>query len=192
MPCGLVCVPNVHSTTSQKPASIAMTAVCIMPIAVAPPMSIVEQKAGVMPRNAATREAQPCCSPMIAGMSTRTPSIASRFTPQSSIARFAASSVKPIVLVPGSFPKRESPMPAIAQRSRSRVTSGISAPEAEHGVAHELALALLVLGPDVAVDEALAIRVADGGHDAAAGDRLARPGDLREAGAELADRADAA
>src|SRR5205807_1532015 len=143
------------------------------------------QRAGVMPRNAATRDAQPCCSPMIAGMRTRTPSMASRSTPQSSSARFAASSVKPIVLVPGSFPKRESPMPAIAQRSRSRVASGMSARERQHGAAHELPLALRVLGPDVAVDEALAARVADGRHVAAARDRLARPGDLREAGAEL-------
>jgi hypothetical protein len=39
----LVWVPNVHSTASQNPASMAMTAVCIMPTAVAPPMSIVAQ-----------------------------------------------------------------------------------------------------------------------------------------------------
>src|SRR5579862_1838485 len=192
-PCGLFWQANAQRTVVQKPASIAMTALCTMPIAVAPPMSIVEHNAGVMPRNAATRDAQPCCSPMIAGMSTRTPSIASRSTPQSSIARFAASSVNPIVLVHGSFPKRESPMPAIAQRSRSRTGSGISAArEREHGAAHELALALLVLGPDVAVDQALAVRVVDGGHAATARDRLARPGDLREAGAELAHRPHAA
>ena len=125
-PCGLFWHAKAQSTVVQKPASIAMTAVWTMPIAVAPPMSMVEQKAGVMPRKAATREAQPCCSPMIAGMRTSTPSISSRRIPQSSTARLAASSVKPMALVPGSLPKRDSPIPAIAQRSRSRVGSRMS------------------------------------------------------------------
>src|SRR4029077_5559769 len=149
----------------------------------------VEQKVGVIPRNAATREAQPCCSPITAGMRTSTPSIESRSMPQSSIARFAASSVKPIALVPGSFPKRERPMPAIAQRPLSRAGSPMSGVrEGEDGVADQLPLALLVLGPDVTACEPLGAGVADGRHPAAAGDRLARPGELREAGAKLADR----
>ena len=113
-PCGLFWQAKAQSTVEQNSASIAMTAVWIMPIAVAPPMSMVEQKEGVRPRKAATREAQPCCSPITAGIRARTPSIASRATPQSSIARLAASSVKPIVLVPGSFPKRDRPTPAMA------------------------------------------------------------------------------
>ena len=46
-----------------------------MPTAVAPPMSMVAQNDGVMPRNAATRDAQPCCSPICAGMRQSTPSI---------------------------------------------------------------------------------------------------------------------
>src|SRR5437773_1673615 len=99
-PCGLFWQAKAQSTVEQKPASIAMTAVWIMPMAVAPPMSMVEQKEGVRPRKAATREAQPCCSPITAGIRARTPSIASRATPQSSIARLAAPSVKPIVPVP--------------------------------------------------------------------------------------------
>src|SRR5262249_41262474 len=123
MPCGFVCVPKVQSTTSQNPASMAMTAVCIMPTAVAPPMSMVAQNDGTMPRNAATREAQPCCSPICAGIRQSTPSTSSRATPQSSMARFAASRQKPIALTPGTLPKRDRPMPATAWRLRSRAGS---------------------------------------------------------------------
>src|SRR5437870_9368046 len=155
-PCGLFWQAKAQSTVEQKPASVAMTAVWIMPIAVAPPMSMVEQKEGVRPRKAATREAQPCCSPITAGMRANTPSIASRATPASSIARLAASSVKPMVLVPGSLPKRERPMPAMAWRSRSRLGSGIlRAAEGQRRASDQLSLARLVLGPDLALDQAL-------------------------------------
>ena len=77
-PCGLFWHAKAQSTVVQNPASIAITAVCTMPMAVAPPMSMVEQNVGVTPRKAATRDAQPCCSPITAGMSTSTPSMASR------------------------------------------------------------------------------------------------------------------
>src|SRR2546428_9243374 len=190
-PWGLFWQAKAQRTVVQKPASIAMTAVWIIPIAVAPPMSMVEQKAGVMPRKAATRDAQPCCSPMMAGIRTRTPSIASRDTPASSIAFRAASRVNPIVLVPGSLPKRERPIPAIAQRPRSRATSAI-ATEREDRAADELPLPALVLGPDLAVDRYLPVLLANGGHRPATGDHLARPGELREARPEAADRPDAA
>src|SRR3989442_2717276 len=189
-PCGLFCVPKAHSTTSQNPAAIAITAACIMPIAVAPPMSIVAQKTGVMPRYEATREAQPCCSPIMVGMRTRTPSMSSRETPQSSMARLEASRVKPIELTPGSLPKRDSPMPATALRSRRRAASPMA--QCERGGAHDLSLALLVLGPQLAVDAARAVLVPHGGHAAAAGDHVARPGELREAGPHLPHRRRAA
>jgi len=51
--------------------------------------------------------------------------------------------------------------------------------------ADDLALAGLRLGPDVAVDEAHAVVVAHGRDRALAGDDVARPGQLGEAGAEL-------
>ena len=91
IPIGLVWVPNVQSTTLANPDSTAITAVCSMPIGVAPPMSMVEQYVGVMPSSAATRDAQPCCSPICAGMRQSTPSTSSRATPQSSMARLADS-----------------------------------------------------------------------------------------------------
>jgi hypothetical protein len=51
-------------------------------------MSIVAEKVGSMPDSRRPR-AQPCCSPMIAGIITSTPSIASRRMPASSMARFS-------------------------------------------------------------------------------------------------------
>jgi hypothetical protein len=44
MPCGLFWHANAQRTVVQNPASIAMTAVWIIPMPVAPPMSMVEQK----------------------------------------------------------------------------------------------------------------------------------------------------
>src|SRR5262249_49805220 len=155
-------------TTLHIPASRSATAVWSIPRAVAPPMSIVEQNAGVVPRNAAARDAHPWASPWLAGKATSTPSTSSRRTPQSSIACFDSSSAKPMALVPGSLPKRERPMPAIAYRFRSRAGSGMRdlAGQRERGAAHDLALAGLRLGPDVAVDDAPAVLVAHGGDDA--------------------------
>src|SRR6185369_7924035 len=54
---------------------------------------------------------------MTAGIITSTPSMASRATPASSIARLLASSVKPMALTPCSLPKREFPTPTIAYLS---------------------------------------------------------------------------
>ena len=113
-PCGAFCVPNAQRTARHMPASSSATAVCSMPIAVAPPMSMVLQNAGVMPRNAAARDPQPCASPWDDGNATSTPSMSSRAMPQSSIACFEASRQKPMALVPGTLPNRESPMPAMA------------------------------------------------------------------------------
>src|ERR1051326_8558125 len=109
-------VANAQSTALQYPASMAAAAVAIMPMAVAPPMSIVELKVGSSPSSAATRAAHPCCSPITAGIITSTPSSACLSMPQSSIARFEASRVKPMALVPGTLPKRLTPTPATAWR----------------------------------------------------------------------------
>src|SRR5258707_11715855 len=57
---------------------------------------------------------------MIAGIMTSTPSMASparaQSMPASSMARLLASSVKPIVLTPWSFPKRDVAAPTMAYR----------------------------------------------------------------------------
>ena len=104
--------------TLTKPAITRETLKVYGPAAGDPnPMHVDEEfakNAGVMPRNAAAREPQPCASPCDEGNATSTPSRSSRAMPQSSIACFAASRQNPMALVPGSFPKRESPMPAIA------------------------------------------------------------------------------
>src|SRR5262249_31088323 len=63
--------------------------------------------------------------------------------------------------------------------------------ERERGAPDDLALASLGLGPDLAVDEPRAVLVAHGGDGALAGDDVAWPGELGEAGAELAHVADA-
>ena len=67
-----------------------------------------------MPRWTATREPQPCCSPICGGIRTITPSMSSLAMPQSAIAFAEDSRQKPIALVPGTLPKRDRPMPAIA------------------------------------------------------------------------------
>src|SRR5262249_10401992 len=135
------------------------------------------------------RDAQPWASPCDDGIATSTASRSSRAMPQSSMARLAASSAKPIALVPGSLPKRDRPIPAMAYRSRRRALGLCTAsPAVERRHAHDLRLARLVLGPDVAVDEACAVGLPHRRHRALAGDHVARPGELREAGAELAHR----
>src|SRR5207249_4161181 len=70
---------------------------------------------------------------------------------------------------------------------RSYLRSG----EGEERSADELPLALLVLGPDIAIDQTRRPLVPHRGHPTPAGDHVARPGELRKARPEPADRSHA-
>src|SRR5882724_2552250 len=70
--------------------------------------------------------------------------------------------------------------------------SPLGAREGERRAAEQPSLPRLVLAPDLALDAALAALVGDARHAPPAGDDVARPGELREARLEPADRAHAA
>src|SRR5439155_980751 len=78
---------------------------------------------------------------------------------------------------------------AVAEAGR---VAHLRAREGERRAAEQLSLPRLVLAPDLALDAALAALVGDARHAPPAGDDVTRPGELREARLEPADRAHAA
>ena len=146
-----------------------------------------------MPRNAATRDAQPCCSPICAGMRQSTPSTSSRATPQSSMARFAASRQKPIALTPGHLAEARQAdagdRVAVAQPRGVAHGSRAAAPgwRCRRPCARRSAFSVQMSQSTSRTPSSSRTR----GDGALAGDDVARPGELGEAGAELAHVADA-